>query len=172
MKKIVKFLIFFIIWSGLMIIHIAGLSAWGQFGVLWHLPLWFIVLGYFYLPRFWLWIVLIITGLALDIYYNFFGQELIALSLVGILLYWSLRRWLVHKNFISFFLAAVLAILGYTFGVWLWQNGIIIWLRPDDYWTMQWSVVWHFWLLNISALVMIYLIINLTNNFAHHVQKR
>lgn len=153
------------------IIQLSFFSAWGLIGASIHLVGCVMILAYFYINPQIAWSIALVSGFMLDLHNHNFGQDMILLSVIIIILNILFSRWLVNRNLISLFFATLASFSFYYFGLYIWQslfvNAVQIYHRID----LSWSGLLVFVFVNIVCIIICFWILRLVNKFLRYAPK-
>jgi hypothetical protein len=140
------------------LIQISLTAVWGEFGRLAMPVFWGILLTFFYFDESWRWPLIIIAGVILDLHDGLFGVELISLAWLGAVFAFMLSRWLIHKNFVAWFLAGLLGL-----PIYFLSRSLIQWLFNYSvnqlwFWHFDWAEFLCFWFVNLLVVTVLYYI--------------
>ncbi|OIO46691.1 MAG: hypothetical protein AUJ28_02225 [Parcubacteria group bacterium CG1_02_37_51] len=163
--KIHHYLFFFLFLLLLPILQLSLFGAWGSIGTAIHLVACFVIIAYFYISQTMAWWLALVGGFILDLHGHNFGEEMIFLSMIILILNILFRRWLVNRNLISLFFAGLISFSFYYLGLYLWQLLFVNTFQYFQYPTLSWSVFGIFLMVNIITIIVCFGILRLINKF-------
>lgn len=163
MIKFLKYLLIGIAIILISIVQVSYLPAWGSLGYLAKPILWALLLVVFFATSFTKWMLAVVAGIILDLYSGLFGQELITLLVIILLLNIIFRHWLVHRNFVSWFIASCVTLVVYILMVYLTNLILGAIFKWQFSWQFSWQQLLYFLFINLIAFVSLFYLSNLFN---------
>ncbi|MFH1667568.1 MAG: hypothetical protein ABH884_00920 [Candidatus Komeilibacteria bacterium] len=165
MKYKIYYLFFSLFLLLLPILQLSLFGAWGGIGTLIHLVACFIIIAYFYINQTIAWWLALVGGFILDLHGHNFGEEMLFLMMIILILNILFKRWLVNRNLISLFFASLVSLSFYYLGLYIWQLLFVNTLQYFQYPTLSWSDFGIFLIVNIITIIICFWILRLINKF-------